>query len=199
MTQAATSAAAPQRQSRVGRRPVSIPKGVTVNLSGRKIEVQGPKGKLSRELPERVALKKNGDVLQIETSATGSDAPRLQGLTRALVAAMIKGAVEGYEKTLEFVGTGYRAEVKGRVVQLSVGFSHPTSFELPPEVSASISAESKGTILVLSSANKSSLGQTAAIIRAFRPPEPYGGKGIRYRGEAIRRKAGKAGKAKGGK
>jgi large subunit ribosomal protein L6 len=110
---------------------------------------------------------------------------------------MIKGTVDGYERTLEFVGTGYRAEVKGRVVHLSVGFSHPTSFELPADVMASINPESKGTILILTSPNKASLGQTAATIRAFRPPEPYGGKGIRYRGEAIRRKAGKAGKAKG--
>jgi len=197
MTQAATPAAEPQRQSRLGRRPVAIPKGVTVNLTGRRVDVQGPKGKLSRELPDRIEVKKAGDVLQVEAKATGSDAPRLQGLGRALIAAMIKGTVEGYERTLEFVGTGYRAEVKGRVVHLSVGFSHPTTFELPPDVTASINPESKGTILILTSPNKASLGQTAATIRAFRPPEPYGGKGIRYRGETIRRKAGKAGKAKG--
>lgn len=195
--QAQPQAAAPKRQSRLGRRPVALPKGVTVNTSGRRIEVQGPKGKLSQELPERVEVKKDGEALQVETSATGSDAPRLQGLTRALIAAMIKGTLDGYERTLEFVGTGYRAEVKGRVVHLSVGKSHPTTFELPPDVTASINPESKGTILILTSPNKASLGQTAATIRAFRPPEPYGGKGIRYRGEAIRRKAGKAGKAKG--
>lgn len=199
MAQVQPSSEVVRRQSRVGRRPIVLPKGVTVNVSSGRVDVQGPKGKLSRELPARVELKKAGDVLKVETSATGSDAPRLQGLTRALVAAMIKGAVEGYEKTLEFVGTGYRAEVKGRVVHLSVGFSHPTTFELPSDVSASINPESKGTILILTSSNKASLGQTAATIRAFRPPEPYGGKGIRYRGETIRRKAGKAGKAKGGK
>jgi large subunit ribosomal protein L6 len=197
MAQAQAETTSAGRQSRLGRRPVPVPKGVTINLSGRRIEVQGPKGKLTQELPPQVDIKKSGEALSVETSATGSDAPRLQGLARALVAAMIKGTVEGYERTLEFVGTGYRAEVKGRVIHLSVGFSHPTSFELPPDVSASISAESKGTILVLTSPNKASLGQTAATIRAFRPPEPYGGKGIRYRGETIRRKAGKAGKAKG--
>jgi large subunit ribosomal protein L6 len=197
MTQATTTSSAAGRQSRLGRRAVAVPKGVTVNVTGRRIDVQGPKGKLSSELPERVEVKKAGDSLQVQTSASGSDAPRLQGLTRALIAAMVKGTVEGYERTLEFVGTGYRAEVKGRVVHLSVGFSHPTSFALPPDVTASINPESKGTILILTSPNKASLGQTAATIRAFRPPEPYGGKGIRYRGEVIRRKAGKAGKAKG--
>ena len=199
MAEAQAAAAPVQRQSRLGRRPIALPKGVSVNLTGRKIEVQGPKGKLAQVLPEQVEVKKNGDALNIETSATGNDAPRLQGLTRALIAAMVKGTVDGYERTLEFVGTGYRAEVKGRVVHLSVGFSHPTTFELPPEVTASINPESKGTILILTSPNKAVLGQTAATIRAFRPPEPYGGKGIRDRGEAIRRKAGKAGKAKGGK
>jgi len=197
MTEAHSTPRAPERQSRLGRRAIVLPKGVTVNLSGKRIEVQGPKGKLSQELPDSVEVKKSGEVLQVATSASGSDGPRLQGLARALVASMIKGAVDGYERTLEFVGTGYRCEVKGRVIHLSVGFSHPTSYALPADVNATVNPESKGTILNLSSVNKASLGQTAATIRAFRPPEPYGGKGIRYRGESIRRKAGKAGKAKG--
>jgi large subunit ribosomal protein L6 len=120
----------------------------------------------------------------------------LQGLGRALIAAMLKGASVGFEVTLELVGTGYRCEVKGKVVTLQLGLSHPAVVELDPQVGAVVPPDSKGTQLVLSSANKALLGQTAATIRALRPPEPYGGKGIRYRGENIRRKAGKAAKAK---
>jgi large subunit ribosomal protein L6 len=187
------------RKSRVGKRPLVVPKGVTVSLGDGKVDVQGPKGKLSMRVPERVLIKQDGDALQVESTAPGRDGARLQGLGRALLASMVKGAAEGYERTLELVGTGYRAEVRGKQVTLVLGFSHPTKVELPPEVAATIPPDSKGTILILSSADKAKLGQLAATIRALRPPEPYGGKGIRYRGELIRRKAGKAGKAKGAK
>ncbi len=190
------SAAGAVRQSRVGKRPLAVPKGVTVNVSGRKLEVQGPKGKLSKELPNEVEIKREGDNLRVESSAGGRDAPRLQGLVRALLVSMVKGTAEGYERALELVGTGYRAEVKGKVVNLSLGYSHPTSYDLPADVTAVVPPDSKGTLLILSSPNKEILGQVAAKIRDLRPPEPYGGKGIRYRGEAIRRKAGKAGKGR---
>jgi large subunit ribosomal protein L6 len=110
---------------------------------------------------------------------------------------MVKGASEGYERSLELVGTGYRAEVKGKNLVLSVGFSHPTSVELPAGLSADVPADSKGTMIVLKSADKQLLGRFAAGVRDLRPPEPYGGKGIRYRGENVRRKAGKAAKGKG--
>jgi large subunit ribosomal protein L6 len=196
MAEAQTSAA---RQSRIGKRPIPIPKGVTVNVSGSRIEVQGPKGKLATELPSAVTVNREGDALKIVTDASPKDLPRLQGLGRALLASMVKGAAEGYERILELVGTGYRCEVKGRVINFSLGFSHPAQFELPAQVSALVPPDSKGTILILSSPDKAALGQVAATIRGLRPPEPYGGKGIRYRGEAIRRKAGKAGKAAGGK
>jgi large subunit ribosomal protein L6 len=184
------------KQSRVGKRAVPIPKGVTVNVAGRKVDVQGPKGKLSSELPESISVSRDGEALKVHSTAPGRDAARLQGLSRALVVSMIKGAAQGYEKVLELVGTGYRCEVKGKTVTLQLGFSHPTAFELPASVSANSPAESKGTVLVLNSPDKAELGQIAAKIRALRPPEPYGGKGIRYRGEHIRRKAGKAGKAR---
>jgi len=141
-----------------------------------------------------VTVKKEGEELQVESSAAEGDAPRLQGLGRALLASLVKGVSEGYTETLELVGTGYRAEVKGKQVHLALGFSHPVVFDLPETVTASVPADSKGSILNLASPSKAVLGQAAATIRGFRPPEPYGGKGVRYRGEVIRRKAGKAGK-----
>ncbi len=184
------------RQSRVGKRPVAVPKGVTVNISGTKVDVQGPKGKLSQQLPDSISISREGDTLSVQSSASGRDSVRLQGLGRALLASMVKGAAEGYERTLELVGTGYRAEVKGRTVHLQVGLSHPCAYDLPEGVNAVVPGDSKGAVLVLSSADKARLGQVAASLRSLRPPEPYGGKGIRYRGEQIRRKAGKAGKAR---
>jgi large subunit ribosomal protein L6 len=185
------------KKSRVGKRPLTVPKGVTFNQSGSKIDIQGPKGKLAMSLPDQVVLKKDGDKYFVESTAEGRDAARLQGLSRALLASMIKGAAEGYERSLELVGTGYRAEVKGKALTLALGFSHPTSIELPAGVTAVVPPDSKGTMIVLTSADKAVLGQFAATIRSLRPPEPYGGKGIRYRGEVIRRKAGKAAKGKG--
>jgi large subunit ribosomal protein L6 len=187
----------PRRLSRVGKRPVALPKGVTVNVSGARLDIQGPKGKLSFDLPPMVQCKKEGDKVTIESSAPGRDGARLQGLGRALLASKVRGVAEGYERLLELVGTGYRCEVKGQTVTLTLGFSHPTQVELPAGISGNVPADSKGTLLVLTSADNSLLGQMAASIRDLRPPEPYGGKGIRYRGEAIRRKAGKAAKAKG--
>jgi large subunit ribosomal protein L6 len=192
-----TTAVTPlKRLSRVGKRAVAVPKGVTLTISGRQVSVQGPKGKLALELPQDLAALKEGEAVRVESSAPGRDGARLQGLGRALIAAMLKGASVGFEVTLELVGTGYRCEVKGKVVTLQLGLSHPAVVELDPQVGAVVPPDSKGTQLVLSSANKALLGQTAATIRALRPPEPYGGKGIRYRGENIRRKAGKAAKAK---
>lgn len=190
--------AAPEvRLSRVGKRPVNIPKGVTVNLSDKKLDVQGPKGKLSIPIPGQVVAKKDGEAVSFTSSAPGRDGARLQGLARALFAAAVKGSAEGYEKVLELVGTGYRAEIKGKFITLALGFSHPTNIEIPASVTAVVPADSKGTQLVLTSADKALLGQLAATIRDLRPAEPYGGKGIRYRGENIRRKAGKAAKGKG--
>jgi large subunit ribosomal protein L6 len=185
------------RLSRVGKRAINIPKGVTVNLSAQKVDVQGPKGKLSIPIPDQVIAKKDGEAISFVSSAPGRDGARLQGLSRALVASAVKGAAEGYEKVLELVGTGYRAEIKGKVITLALGFSHPTNVEVPASITATVPADSKGTQLVLVSADKALLGQLAASIRDLRPPEPYGGKGIRYRGENIRRKAGKAAKGKG--
>jgi large subunit ribosomal protein L6 len=183
-----------ERLSRVGKRPLAIPKGVTVNFTAEKIDVQGPKGKLSGALPPSIKISKDGDALKIVSDAEGRNAPRLQGLARALIANMLKGASVGYEQVLELVGTGYRAEVKGGAIHLALGLSHPVVFKLTPGLTATVPPDSKGAILILSCADKGVLGQAAATIRSFRPPEPYAGKGVRYRGENVRRKAGKAGK-----
>jgi large subunit ribosomal protein L6 len=190
------TAAQADRESRIGKRVVPLPKGVNVAISGQNVKIEGPKGKLAFDLPAQVSAKKDGEAIKIASSAGGRDGRRLQGLGRALLMSMVKGASVGYEKILELVGTGYRCEVKGKTLTLQVGLSHQAVVELPPTVTGVVPADSKGTQLVLTSADKALLGQIAATIRAIRPPEPYGGKGIRYRGENIRRKAGKAAKAK---
>ena len=189
----------PIRTSRVGKRPVELPKGVTITHKDGKLEVKGPKGTLVRAVPADVVIKIEAAAVTVTSTARGSDAPRLQGMMRAHIANMVKGASEGYTKVLELVGTGYRAEVKGSVVHMALGLSHPVIFPLPGDIKASVPADSKGTMLILTGSDKDLMGQTAATLRGFRPPEPYGGKGVRYKGENVRRKAGKAGKGAGGK
>lgn len=196
MSNTAQVGAQAPRESRVGKRVIPVPKGVTVEISGQHFSVKGPKGSLSRELPSQVEIVREGEILRVKSDAAGRDGARLQGLARALAASMVKGVAEGYERVLELVGTGYRCEVKGNAVSLQVGLSHPSAYPLPPEVTALVNPDSKGTQLILRSADKASLGQVAASIRDIRPPEPYAGKGIRYRGENVRRKAGKAGKGR---
>ncbi len=186
------------RQSRIGKRVVDIPKGVTVTIKDGQVDVKGPKGQLSRELPANVSVKIEGTHLTVLPTIPGRDGARFQGLARALINAMVVGVGTGYTKTLQLVGTGYRAEVKGTVLNLSLGFSHPVNFAIPAGIKVEIPGDSKGTIVILTGADKEKMGQTAAKIRGFRPPEPYGGKGVRYQGEKVREKAGKAG-AKGGK
>jgi large subunit ribosomal protein L6 len=192
-----TAAVSDIRLSRVGKRPVALPKGVTVNLKGSTVDVQGPKGKLSRVVPAGVKYNKDGEAITVSADAVGTDYARLQGLGRALLASWVKGAAEGYERILELHGTGYRCELKGRTIHFNLGLSHPASFDLPASIEAEIPKDSKGTVLILRSADKEVIGQACATIRRLRPPEPYGGKGIRNRGEQIRRKAGKTGKGKG--
>lgn len=201
--EATPQSSAPQaRTSRVGKRPIDVPKGVTVTFKegpeGLAAEVKGPKGTLKRQFPTEVKVQQQGTQLVVTSSARDADAARLQGTTRAHLSNMIKGAAEGYTKTLELVGTGYRAEVKGSVLHMALGLSHPVVYPLPGDIKAQVPADSKGTIIILTGSDKDMMGQTAATLRSFRPPEPYGGKGIRYKDEVIRRKAGKA-SAKGGK
>ncbi len=196
MAAATSTAATPAeglRQSRIGKRPIELPKGVSAKVANDKFEVTGPKGTLSRPVPPNVKVTVEGSQVSIAPTIAGRDGARYQGLARALFAAMTKGAAEGYTKELELVGTGYRAEVKGQTLNLALGFSHPVSVALPKGVTAVVPPESKGTLLVLSGNDKEVMGQLAAKIRDIRPPEPYGGKGIRYKGEKIRQKAGKSG------
>jgi large subunit ribosomal protein L6 len=190
----AADSPAPKRESRVGKRPIPVPKGVTVSVNDRLIEVKGGKGTLKMQLPESVKVVEQNNELAVSSDREGQDGARLQGLGRALLANLVQGVSAGYERTLELVGTGYRAEVKGTVVHLALGFSHPVAYQLPPAVTGKVAPDSKGSVLHLESPDKAALGQAAATIRGFRPPEPYGGKGVRYRGENILRKAGKAGK-----
>jgi large subunit ribosomal protein L6 len=196
-----TQNAEPRRiQSRVGKRPIVVPKGITVAIKDGAVRVEGPKGKLNRTIPTGVDVKVDGGKVSVTSELPGRDASRMQGLVRALIATMVKGTAEGYTKTLELRGTGYRAEMKGTTLNMSLGFSHPIIFPLPAGIKCEIPSDSKGTIVNLSGADKELMGQTAAKIRSFRPPEPYGGKGVRYQGEKVREKAGKAGKgAKGAK
>jgi large subunit ribosomal protein L6 len=186
------------RLSRTGKRPVALPKGVTAAVANGKIDVKGPKGQLSRALPPNVTVKIETAGVTVVPTIGGRDGARFQGLARSLINGMVSGAAAGYTKTLQLVGTGYRAEVKGQVLNLALGFSHPINFPIPQGIKVEIPGDSKGTIIILTGADKEKMGQTAAKIRGFRPPEPYGGKGVRYQGEKVREKAGKAA-SKGGK
>ncbi len=185
------------RQSRVGKRPIALPKGVSAAIKDGSIELKGPKGTLHRRLPEGVSAKVDAGAVHIQPTVQGRDGARLQGLVWSLVGGMVVGVHEGYTKTLQLVGTGYRAELKGQTLNLALGFSHPIAFPLPQGVKCEIPGDSKGTIVILTGSDKETMGQTAAKIRGFRPPEPYGGKGVRYQGEKVREKAGKAAKAGG--
>jgi large subunit ribosomal protein L6 len=180
------------RQSRVGKRPIPIPKGVTATVANNKIDVKGPKGTLSRPLTPNVKVKTENGELVVVPTVEGRDGARFQGLARSIILGMIEGAANGYTKTLQLVGTGYRAEVKGKVLNLALGFSHPINFPIPDGITVTIPGDSKGTLVVLTGADKEKMGQTAAKLRGFRPPEPYGGKGVRFLGEKVREKAGKA-------
>ena len=185
------------KTSRIGKRPIDLPKGVTASVSPSGIDVKGPKGQLVRDMVKTVSIRQEGARLHVSSTAPGRDGSRLQGLMRALLAGMVKGVAEGYERALELKGTGYRVELKGTTLHFALGYSHPIAYPLPKGITGTVPAESKGTVLILNGADKELIGQTAAKIRGFRPPEPYGGKGVRYRGERVREKAGKAGK--GGK
>jgi large subunit ribosomal protein L6 len=176
--------------SRIGRKPIEVPKGVTVTLDGNVVRVKGPKGELERTLhPAMTATQDNGTI----TIARPSDEPEhraLHGLSRTLVANMIEGVTKGFSKTLEITGVGYKAEPRPYGLQLALGFSHPVQFKAPAGIK--LSAPNPTTVVV-EGANKETVGQVAAELRNLRPPEPYKGKGIKYQGEQVRRKAGKAG------
>ena len=176
--------------SRVGRKPVQIPEKTKVSYENRVLTVQGQKGTLTRSIHPAVDLKIDDGVLNVVLLKDKRTSRALQGLTRSLVANMITGVNQGFERTLVINGIGYRAAIKGNAIVLNVGYSNPVQFELPEGVSASVD---RNITIKLSSIDKEKLGRAAAAIRKIRPPEPYKGKGIKYAEERIRRKAGKAG------
>ncbi len=180
--------------SRIGLMPVPLPKGVTVNIDGSTVQVKGPKGELVRTLNSEMQIKLEDNRLLVERPTDQRRHRALHGLTRALLNNMVLGVSQGFTRKLEIEGVGYRAEMQGKNLVLNVGFSHPVVVEPPPGISFEVE---KGTrVLSVLGADKEMVGEMAARIRRIRPPEPYKGKGIRYQGEHVRRKAGKAGKVK---
>ncbi|MFA9446179.1 50S ribosomal protein L6 [Egicoccus sp. AB-alg6-2] len=176
--------------SRIGKLPVPVPDGVDVSLSGLSVTVKGPRGELTRTMPEGVTLSRDDDGAVVVTRNGESRTERSRhGLVRTLIANMVEGVTTGYSKSLELVGVGYRAASKGSDVELQVGYSHPVTIEAPEGISIEVPAPTRITV---SGIDKVLVGQIAANIRKVRPPEPYKGKGIKYEGEHIRRKAGKA-------
>jgi large subunit ribosomal protein L6 len=179
--------------SRIGKKPVPIPQGVKVQVADGTVRAEGPKGKLSQPVPAPLAAKVEGNVLVIVRPDDERKIRALHGLTRALMANMVSGVKDGFERKLEIIGIGYRAQMQGKAIQLALGFSHPVIFPLPDGITAEID---KQTAITLRGADKALLGQTAAKLRALRKPDPYKGKGIRYLGEYVRKKVGKKAGAK---
>lgn len=176
--------------SRIGKKPINISSGVKITLDGQNIKVEGPKGRLERVVHDQMEIKVEADQLLVAPRTEKSNA--LQGLTRSLVANMVDGVTTGFSKVLEINGVGYRAELKGSTLNLSLGYSHPVEYPLPQGISAEVDA--KANTITVSGIDKELVGATAAKIRSFREPEPYKGKGIKYADERIMRKAGKTGK-----
>lgn len=177
--------------SRIGKRPITIPNKVTVEINGQHIAVQGPKGSLARTLPSLVVIERDGDTLSAVRQDDSRKARERHGLVRTLVSNLVEGVSKGFEKRLEIQGVGYRAQAQGSKLTLNVGYSKPVEMTMPPGIQVAVE---KNTEIIITGTDKEVVGNIAAQIRAVRPPEPYKGKGIRYQGEFVRRKAGKTGK-----
>ena len=175
--------------SRIGKKPVIIPKEVEVKLAGDILNVKGPKGELKRQIHPKIQVKIDGDILLVSTADESREASSLHGLFNVLISNMITGVTKGFDRKLEIIGVGYRAEIKGSTVVFNLGYSHPIDFEIPEGIEATIDKMK----ITLSGIDKDLLGLTAAKIRSLKKPEPYKGKGIKYAEEIIRRKAGKTG------
>lgn len=176
--------------SRIGRKPVTVPKGVTLQLEGNNVAVKGPRGELRRRLHPDMQIALDKDQFTVARPSEEKRHKALHGLTRTLVQNMVEGVSKGFSKTLEIQGVGYKAEAKPYGVNLIVGYSHPVKYEAPKGIKISVD---NNTVVKIEGADKELVGQVAAELRAVRPPEPYKGKGIRYQGEHVRRKAGKTG------
>jgi large subunit ribosomal protein L6 len=177
--------------SRIGKRPIPIPAKVTITIAGQQVAVKGPKGELSRILPAEVEVTQEGETLLVKRRNDSRVARQRHGLSRTLVANMVEGVSQGFQRRLEIQGVGYRAQVQGRNLTLNVGYSNPVQIAPPEGIQLAVE---NNTNVLISGIDKEIVGNIAAQIRAVRPPEPYKGKGIRYAGEMVRRKAGKAGK-----
>ena len=177
--------------SRIGRMPVPIPSGVDVTINGREVTVTGPKGELSLEVAEPIEVSQNDGIITVTRPNDEGNVRALHGLSRSLVANMVTGVTEGYRKTLEIVGVGYRVQAKGSNLEFSLGFSHPVTVSPPEGITLRVETPTR---LVVEGIDKQQVGEVAANIRKLRKPDPYKGKGLRYSGEHIRRKVGKAGK-----
>ncbi|MBO6027534.1 MAG: 50S ribosomal protein L6 [Bacteroidales bacterium] len=181
--------------SRIGKLPIAIPAGVTVNIDDKEhvITVKGKLGELSQKFSDHVILEIEGDQIHVKPNEAVAEAGSKHGLYRALIHNMVKGVSEGFETVQEFVGVGYKAEAKGQILEMALGYSHTIFMEMPPEIKIeTINERGKNPILKMRSYDKQLLGQVAAKIRSMRKPEPYKGKGIKFQGEVLRRKAGKA-------
>lgn len=174
--------------SRVGKLPIPVPKGVDVNIAGQDVSVKGGKGSLSHTVHELVTVAMDGDTISIGTTTDSKQANALSGTTRAVLQNMVTGVADGFERKLEIVGVGYRAQVQGKKLNLSLGFSHPVEFEIPEGIAIETPSQ---TEIVVRGVDKQQVGQVAANIRAYRKPEPYKGKGVRYSGEHIVKKEAK--------
>ncbi len=174
--------------SRIGKKPVSVPSGVTANVAGQTVSVKGPKGELKTILNEQVLVKMGADGIKVDPINETKLARSAWGMSRTLVANMMKGVTDGYSKTLEITGVGYRAALNGKVLQLNLGYSHDVNYAVPAGIEVKVT---KPTEIVISGISKQQVGQVAAEIRQYRGPEPYKGKGVKYAGEYIHRKEGK--------
>jgi large subunit ribosomal protein L6 len=177
--------------SRVGKRPVAIPAGVKVDLTSDMIKVKGPKGSLERKISDQVLISMEADSITVKPIETARIDTSMQGLYRALISNMLEGVTHGFQKILEINGVGYRGDVKGKTLNLSLGYSHPIEYPIPEGIEIEVEKQTKLTVKGI---DKELVGATAAKIRSFRSPEPYKGKGIKYAEERILRKAGKTGK-----
>jgi large subunit ribosomal protein L6 len=176
--------------SRIGKRPVPLPKGVAVSVAGREVTVKGPKGEIKRLVHPEMKVEADGAQVSVARPSDESRHKALHGLTRTLIRNMVQGVSQGYSKTLEIHGVGYKAELQGAGLKLTVGFSHPVDFKAPPGIKFTVD---NNTLIKVDGVDKELVGQVASEVRKVRPPEPYQGKGIRYQGEHVRRKAGKTG------
>ena len=183
--------------SRIGKSPIEIPAGVTVQVKDNVVTVKGPKGELSQEINPDITVEKEGNKIELKRPTDDREHRAMHGLYRALVHNMVVGVSEGYKKEMELVGVGYRATSTGQVLELALGFSHAIYIKLPKEIKVEAKSErNKNPLIILESADKQLLGQVCAKIRSLRKPEPYKGKGIKFVGEIIRRKSGKSANAK---